>query len=812
MKGAVRPKRASSRKRPNRHAEFRVPREWQMKVNRSPLCAVISLILTFLLATPAWAQEGQAQQGKDRGNYHVNQSIEIGWRGTSFTGNQGVYDTFVNLGQGARLVNQTLEMRSLNHQGLLFDSFYLSNFGYGGDPNDFSTLRLSKNKWYDFSGSFRRDRNLWNYDLLANPLNPTSSTPTVIIGFSPHSMALTRRMSDYNLTLLPQSKVRFRLGYARNINEGPSLTTYHVGTEALLFQNWKTTTNAYQMGVDFKVLPRTNFSYDQFLNYYKGDTSWVDRNFTLQLPNGQPVDLGISWDTRNNIPCPTPINNSSTTPPTANPSCPGYTNYTRSGPVRTSYPTEQLTFQSSYFHNVDMSGRFVYSSADARVANFSELFQGFESRTLARQLTTTGPAAVRRVSVSADYAATFALTPKFRIVDEFRFIYFRIPGQNNLSTTALFATSMVVAPIVFNPTTCTPPFTAANCPTHNASSEADAGLAVSSLFLGQDAKLNTLQLEYDFTKRIGGRIGYRYRHRIIDERNVATTTNTYDPILVPTGPCAGQPRNPDGSCTVSGLSTVSLSNFTFSTTINEHSLLAGFWARPVDALRLSYDQEVMYADNTFTRISPRQSQHYKLRGVFKPKPWLSMGATFNIYEARNNVAQVNHLEHTRSYGYNLSVAPGDRWSIDVGYNYTGVFSQTNICFIVVGPPPPGFPPCPIVGSTVPQQGISVYNNKLNYGYTDLMFKPVRRVTLNLGYNVDSVTGNTLILNPNSPPGPLNFNYHRPYGSVAIDIGRGWTGKAGWGFYDYNEKSAATDPTGPRSFRGNLVNLSAVYSF
>jgi opacity protein-like surface antigen len=780
-----------------------------MKPNRSHLdFAASGLTLALFLAMPVWAQDGQPQEGKDWGNYHVNQSIEIGWRGTDFTGNQDVYDTFVNLGQGARLYNQTLQMRSLNHQGMLFDTFYLASFGYGGDPSDFSTLRLSKNKWYNFNANFRRDRNLWNYDLLANPLNPTNSNPTVIVRFSPHAMALTRRMSDYNLTLLPQSRVRFRLGYNRNINEGPSLTTLHVGTEALLFQDWKTTTNAYQAGVDFKVLPRTNFSFDQFLNYYKGDTAWLDNQFAFQLSTGQLVDLGVSWDTKNNNPCGKPIINSSTTPPTANPKCSAYTAYTRTEPVRTSYPTEQFSFQSSYFNNVDMSGRFVYSSADARVANFGELFQGFESRTLARQLTTAGSAKVKRTTVSADYAVTWSVNSKFRVVDEFRFNYFRIPGQNNLSTTALFATSLAIAPVVFNPTTCPPPFTAAACPPHNGSSEADAATARASLFLGQDMKLNTIQFEYDFTKRFGGRLGYRYRHRIIDQRLVTISTSTFDPVLAPTGPCQGQPLNPDGSCTVD-----SSSESSGSTTINEHSLLAGIWARPIDALRLSYDQELMSADNTFTRISPRQFQHYKFRANYKPTSWMSFAGTFNVLEARNNVSQVNHLEHTRNYGFGATFARSEKWSLDLGYNYTGIFSQTNICFIFgFGPPPPGFPPCPILGSPVPLQGISIYNNKLNYGYGELVVKPVKRVTLNLGYSIDSVTGNTLILNPNSPPGPLNFNYHRPNAGVAIDLARNWTWKTSWGFYDYNEKGVSTDPIGPRSFRGNLVNLSVVYAF
>lgn len=765
-----------------------------MKPNRSllSLLAVIIPVVLSLAVRVAAQEAGQPSEGKVWGNYSVRQSIEFGWRGTKFTGNQQVFDTFVNLRQGARLYGQTLEMRSLDHKGLLFDDFFMTNFGYGGDPNDFSLVRASKNKWYNFGGSFRRDRNLWNYNLLANPLNPTNSNPTLIIGFSPHLMRLSRRMSDFNLTLLPQSRVRFRLGYGRNINEGPSFTTFHEGTDVLLFQDWKTTLNSYQAGIDFKLLPRTNISYDQFLYYYKGDTSWVDQNFTFRLADGTPVDLGLPFNTRANQPCAVPIANSSTTPPTVTPSCNGYLAYQQSGWVRTSYPTEQLSFQSSYFKNLDLAGRVVYSSSVSNVPNFQEFFRGLVTRTNQRQFAISELSSVHRISVSADAAATWTVTTKFRIADEFRFWNWRIPGQANNVTNSLFGTSLLLPP----------------SSTHNANSPADNASAVSSLFLGQDLKLNSFHLEYDFTKRFGGRLGHRYRHRVITHRDVELATGLFLPTMPQRGACAGKPLQPDGSCTAS--TTTSDAD---ETTINEHSLLLGLWIRPLDSLRVSYDQELMSADNAFTRISPRQLQHYKLRATYKPAPWMSFAGTVNVYEARNNVAQINHLEHSRNYGFSASIAPEDRWSVDLGYNYTGIFSQTNICFIFgFGPPPPGFGPCPVIGSPVPLQGISIYNNKLNYGYADVMLKPIKRVTLKMGYGIDSVTGNTLILNPNSPPGPLNFNYHRPYGSVAIDLGRGWSGKAGWGFYDYNEKGTAIDPIGQRSFRGNLVNLSAVYSF
>ena len=187
--------------------------------------------------------------------------------------------------------------------GLLFDNLSFSNFGYGGDPNDVTRLRIGKNKWYDFRGLFRRDKNFWDYNLFANPLNPASlnhlgsettgcivsppsaahpglagycSNPAVPQDNSLHSQYLVRRMQDYDLTLLPQSKMRFRLGYSRNRNEGPSLYTTDGGTISAFNQTESYTTNAYRAGVDFRVLPRTTLSYDQFLSYFKQDNVITD--------------------------------------------------------------------------------------------------------------------------------------------------------------------------------------------------------------------------------------------------------------------------------------------------------------------------------------------------------------------------------------------------------------------------------------------------------------------------------------------------------------------------------------------------------
>ena len=233
------------------------------------------LLVALLASSPmSQAQNGPGETaGKNSGDYNIQQSIEAGGRSSSINGNIDTYDTFVNLGTGLRLFDYTLDMRSLDHNGFLFDNLSFSNFGYGGDPNDVTRLRVDKNKSYDFRVLFRRDKNFWDYNLLANPLNPSTSTPSVGIATSPHSLDLVRRMQDYNLTLLPQSRVRLRLGFSHDRDQGPGFFTTDGGTIPQFNETYSYTTNSYRAGVDFRVLPKTTISYDQFLAITSRTTS-----------------------------------------------------------------------------------------------------------------------------------------------------------------------------------------------------------------------------------------------------------------------------------------------------------------------------------------------------------------------------------------------------------------------------------------------------------------------------------------------------------------------------------------------------------
>ena len=263
---------------------------------RTQQIALIVLICNVAgAAQTAGSNAGQSQsqpEGWESGSYVIHQSMEIGYRASDITGSEQMYNTLVNLRTGPRFLEQSLSMQSQAHDGLLFDNLFVNSYGWGGDPNNGLRTRIEKNKWYEFRANFRRDQTDFDYNLLANPLNPPISSPNIPVTFSPHSFGTRRRMSDYDLTVLPQSALSFRIGYSHNNMTGPSYSSVHEGTDALLFQDWNTTLNSYRFGADLKILPRTVLSYDQFLDYYKGDTTWQLAPFAQALLPGDARHCG----------------------------------------------------------------------------------------------------------------------------------------------------------------------------------------------------------------------------------------------------------------------------------------------------------------------------------------------------------------------------------------------------------------------------------------------------------------------------------------------------------------------------------------
>lgn len=869
-----------------------------MENRRSLIALALSLVAFLFLAPHCLAQDNATEPpGIDSGDYHIQQSVEFGVRASAINGNTDTYDTFVNLGTGVRLLDYTLDIRSRDHRGFFFDDLNFSNFGYGGDPNDVSRLHIDKNKWFDFRVLFRRDKNFWDYNLFVNPLNPAGlnpagspttgcivspptsanpglpgycSSPSIAETNSPHEMDLVRRMQDYDLTLFPQSRIRFRLGFSHDRDEGPGFFTTDGLTITDFPENYSYTTNAYRAGVDFRILPRTTISYDQFLTYFKQDNIVLEtpaatpQSYGYQLANGTPVDLGIAWETQTAaepFPCAAPIASTTTTPPTANPICDGYVSYSQVGRPRNYMPTERVRFESNYFKRLEVSGGVGYSTSDNTIPDFSESSIGWLTRGGGSPgNTTAGPAKATRVSVNADGSAVYAVTDKLRIKDSFRYDNWRIPGLWDSTLGALFPvpgeTGLGSSIGQFIPANCDAAnnYSGPTCPSHTAGSAADLAYAYNWNFLKQDLKSNTLRLEYDFNRRFSADIGYLYTDRDIVTSSLSYTTgDLYYPggagagttpyYLAARGNCAlvagalpaACTPNTDGSITYTAPANTTAPTID-NVDIGENSLLLGFTARPIDTLKITGDFGFGYNDASFTRIDPRQVQSYRIHAAYNPKPWAMLDGAVEIHENRDNVYQVNNLEHDRNYSFSAMLAPTQRLSVGFGYNYWDVYTQSNICFnysitytnpapppntLPVSTSPPGVAtiPCPIAGANLGATGLgalSTYASTDHFPHADIIWKPSKQITAVLGYGGSFVRGSTIFLNPLAPSGTLDYNYQAPYGSINFDVYKGLSYKMSWNYYGFDE-AGVTNPFGLaaiplQNFNGNNVTLSFRYAF
>ncbi|MGC2558314.1 MAG: hypothetical protein WA389_05740 [Terriglobales bacterium] len=711
--------------------------------------------------------------GAVRGGYLIHSSIEAGYRSSVVSGSGDMYDTLVNLQTGPRILGQTLSMHSTDHMGVLFDNLYVNSFGWGGEPNNALRLRADKNKWYDLQGSFRRDQSFSDFDLLANPLNPPpppapgGSTPSIQAQDSPHLFDTTRRMSDMDLTLLPQSRVSLRLGYSHNNMTGPSFSSIHEGTEAPLFQPVNTTLNSYRLGVDWRIAPRSVLSYDQFLDYYKGDTDTSLAPFEpamLPSPGVGSVELGLSIDTVNKEPCAVPTGQPSliVNGVLTNITCSAYFSYARSERVRTSTPTERLSLRSSYFPRVEILGSYSYSSA-ASSTPLNESFSGLITRTNTLAFTGTGTGAANRISDVVDLEATVHLTQRLRLIEKFYFWAYRIPENGDF---------------IENDYSCaTPPCNLLSTPL---TTPTVTPTVIQSSF-NQDWKKNQLELAWDISKKIGARIGYRY-----GDRNF----NHFNDFL---------PGDLDHFV---GL---------------EKTALFGLWARPTHALRLNFDLEHTNYNAVFVRISPRKEARYRFQTTYTPRPWMVVGGSINILQDSNADALTQYVGHNQNYGLTAALAPRERIGMDFAYNFNGVIQNALICFNDTPPTGVILPFVTNAGSCAandpsnPLLADSYYTNHTHFGMATVRFIPAKRFTVNVGYNITSVDGSVPQFNILQPLGSSEYKYSQPVANLSVDLGHKLAYNMGWNYYQYNEGSFV-GPTAPRYFHANLLTESLRYAF
>ena len=830
-----------------------------------------AILVALLILAPQFAlaqddEEGSA--GRVWGDYAVQQSVEFGGRVASVSGNQQLYDTLVNLKSGPRLLGQELSMRSMTHIGDPFDNLYLSSFGFGGDPNDVARLRLEKNKWYNFVGLYRRDENFFDFNLFANPLNlnpgigatlkvnPGGFDPTTMPWFanSPHLQDITRQMGDFNLTLFPQSAIRFRLGFARNNSAGTLDTTLESPIRTLMTEYDQSRSDRYQFGVDIRLIDRTTISFDQFYEHDKVDPNFRDNNLSFtDSVTGAPIDIGI----------PLPPSGCTIVPGVTfpggnvvvtNPKCNiGMFSFSRFGQVRTGIPTSQLSLQSNYFRKLDITASGTYSSGRSDFLNYQEFANSRNGVSLLNATSHTD-----RVSGNADLGLTYHFTPTWNVSDKFRWLDWRNPGNSNQ---AGFTCSATAAPgLTLANAGCTTP------------DPSNSGLF--STVLAERTLYNTAKVNWAPSRRLNAYLGYRFGRRDLTGalQGDSPTLNSYylvqDGVPAPLATNNALPANLN------------------ITKINEHTALGGIVLRPKDGWRVNADLELLSADNAFTNISPRHQQRLRANTTYKVNRWASVNGGVHFIETRNDFAEsVNasfnptnpnlfpttgastvpaaygHKDHWRYYTLGGSLHPDRRFEFDFGWTYLDQQINSATCVPSTGPTVQA---TPALCNGFQPGGLPLlldYQERTNTGFASLTVRPIHRVALSGGYEITSTAGHNNWLLPggsdgtgillmtsdiygNSPPlaanptapcpaasttvaggcgfvgpfpdAPLSqaLNWHKPTAGVAIDVVKGVTFKGNYSYYDYNEKETLGLPlvTLPRNFHANTETISLKYAF
>src|SRR5437763_1071087 len=147
------------------------------------------------------------KRGDTWSDYNVVNSFETGYRFVSTSGNAEEYRSQENFGNGVRLLNSFFSLNSKDGHGPLFDELVFTASGLGGDPYSSATLRVQKNRLYEYDF-------LWRHNDYFNPGLTTDG------GRGEHFLDTSYVLQDHNLTLFPQSRIRFSLGYSRDTQSG----------------------------------------------------------------------------------------------------------------------------------------------------------------------------------------------------------------------------------------------------------------------------------------------------------------------------------------------------------------------------------------------------------------------------------------------------------------------------------------------------------------------------------------------------------------------------------------------------------------
>jgi opacity protein-like surface antigen len=407
----------------------------------------------------------------------------------------------------------------------------------------------------------------------------------------------------------------------------------------------------------------------------------------------------------------------------------------------------------------------------------------------------------------------------------------------------------------------------------NAASGTYQQITTDLTILGERSYYNTVKLGWQPNRHFSGYVGYRFGRRtlrlgdgisgiIFESTDTFTNNGTGTPPATPTTSSSAT-----GELETEG--------------IDYHTVLAGVVVRPITEWRINADLELLSANNFFINIAPRHQQRVRIYTTYKPKSWLSLNGGVHLVETRNGYAPAQtlddsttplfpsggaitpygHTDHWRYYTLGIGVNPNSRIFFDLGWTYLNQDIKSATCMPLPANAFTGLTaPTACANGATARALLLDYRETTHSGYTMLSVKPVKRVTLNLGYEITTDNGRTDWLRldtgdplmvvgdvygivpalpgnaitpcpglsvaagcvfpgpfPDQPLGPQAINWHKVNAGVSVEVYRGVELKGLWSYYDYNGKDevpglALLQVTAPRDFHANVGTFSLKYSF
>jgi hypothetical protein len=201
------------------------------------------------------------ETGGTWGPYSTTSSLELGYRFVDTDGNDRRYLSDVNVRDGFRVLESSLEMRAQPGTGLLFDFLRANVQNAGGDAQQDYSLRMEKARWYRLDSNVRR----FNYY--------RAPDPTLALGWRDYD--LRQQVSDVTLKLFPGRAVRVYGGYGRTMATGRYTPTYSFQRDVFqLYGDARWQANDFRAGVD-ATWKKWDFGFEAFYRTFRNDPEIV---------------------------------------------------------------------------------------------------------------------------------------------------------------------------------------------------------------------------------------------------------------------------------------------------------------------------------------------------------------------------------------------------------------------------------------------------------------------------------------------------------------------------------------------------------